>query len=50
VRDVLSKSLGSNNAANVAKSTLQALQMLRQREEILRGRGIAVSAPVSAGS
>jgi small subunit ribosomal protein S5 len=48
VRDVLSKSLGSNNAANVAKSTLQALQMLRQREEILRGRGMWTAAPAPA--
>jgi ribosomal protein S5 len=47
---VLSKSLGSNNAANVAKSTLQALQMLRQREDILRGRGMPVSAPAASAS
>jgi small subunit ribosomal protein S5 len=47
VKDVLSKSLGSNNAANVAKSTLQALQQLRLRDEILRGRGLAQPAPSS---
>jgi ribosomal protein S5 len=40
---VLSKSLGSNNAANVAKATLQALLRLRTREEILKARGIAVA-------
>jgi small subunit ribosomal protein S5 len=40
IKDVLSKSLGSNNAANVAKATLGALQQLRLRDEILRGRGI----------
>ena len=40
VRDVLSKSLGSKNAANVAKATLQALRRLRTREQILRGRGL----------
>lgn len=45
IRDILSKSLGSNNAANVAKSTLQGLQSLRLREEIYRGRGITVSTP-----
>lgn len=39
VRDVLSKSLGSNNPANVAKATLQALQSLRLREDVLKGRG-----------
>jgi small subunit ribosomal protein S5 len=42
VKDVLSKSLGSKNAANVAKATLLALQTLRLREEILRRRGLAV--------
>lgn len=40
VRDVLSKSLGSKNAANVAKATLQALRQLRTREQIYTGRGI----------
>ncbi len=44
VRNVLSKSLGSKNAANVAKATLSALQRLRTREDILRSRGITVSA------
>jgi small subunit ribosomal protein S5 len=43
VRDVLSKSLGSNNAANVAKATLTALLKLRSRDEIFRGRGIEVA-------
>ena len=41
-KDVLSKSLGSNNAANVVKATLGALQMLRLREDIYRGRGISL--------
>ena len=40
VRDVLSKSLGSKNAANVAKATLGALQSLRTREQILKTRGL----------
>ena len=44
VKDMLSKSLGSKNAANVAKATLKALQELRLREDILRGRGISVRA------
>ena len=42
VRDVLSKSLGSKNAANVAKATLQALHQLRRREAIQRLRGIKI--------
>ncbi len=45
VRDVLTKSLGSKNAANVAKATLKALCQLRQREEIYRLRGLPVPAP-----
>jgi small subunit ribosomal protein S5 len=40
VKDVLSKSLGSKNAANVAKATLGALQQLRLRHDIYRGRGL----------
>lgn len=49
VKDVLSKSLGSKNAANVVKATLEALLSLRLREDIYRGRGLEVrkvAAPV----
>jgi small subunit ribosomal protein S5 len=42
VKDVLSKSLGSKNAANVVKATLTALLSLRLREDIYRGRGIVI--------
>jgi len=42
VRDVLSKSLGSANAANVAKATLSALQSLRLRQQIFQSRGLAI--------
>ena len=42
VKDVLTKSLGSKNAANVVKATLQALLSLRLREEIYRGRGLEI--------
>lgn len=42
IKDVLSKSLGSKNPANVVKATLQALQQLRLREDIYRSRGLAV--------
>ena len=45
VRDVLSKSLGSKNAANVAKGTLKALHQLRRRESINRLRGLTVGEP-----
>jgi small subunit ribosomal protein S5 len=40
VRDVLSKSLGSSNAVNVVKATLDALSKLRPKEEIFRVRGL----------
>lgn len=49
IRDILSKSLGSKNAANVAKATLKALHQLRLREEIYRGRGLVMAA-ASAGA
>jgi small subunit ribosomal protein S5 len=40
VKDVLSKSLGSKNAANVVKATLGALVSLRLRKDIYQGRGL----------
>src|SRR5213078_3635290 len=40
IRDVLAKSLGSSNHANVVKATLAALRSLRRREEIFKARGI----------
>lgn len=42
IRDILAKSLGSSNHANVVKATIEALSALRQREEILKLRGVAV--------
>jgi small subunit ribosomal protein S5 len=45
IKDVLSKSLGSKNAANVVKATLKALQQLRLREDIYRSRGLVVRKP-----
>jgi small subunit ribosomal protein S5 len=39
---VLTKSLGSSNAANVVKATLKALLSLRLREDIYKGRGLAI--------
>lgn len=40
IRDVLTKSLGSSNAVNVVKATIDALLKLRPRSEILRVRGL----------
>ena len=42
IKDILSKSLGSKNAANVVKATLSALQQLRLREQIYRSRGLEI--------
>jgi small subunit ribosomal protein S5 len=42
VKDVLSKSHGSKNAANVVKATLGALQKLRLRADIYKSRGLSV--------
>jgi small subunit ribosomal protein S5 len=39
IRDVLAKSLGSSNHANVVKATLAALGALRKREQIYLLRG-----------
>ncbi|MCI0744433.1 MAG: 30S ribosomal protein S5 [Verrucomicrobia subdivision 3 bacterium] len=44
VKDVLSKSLGSKNPANVVKATLNALRQLRLRADIFRSRGLSVKA------
>lgn len=39
IKDVLAKSMGSNNHANVVKATLDALHQLRTKEEIYSARG-----------
>ena len=39
IKDVLGKSLGSNNHANVVKATLKALSLLRNRDEVMSLRG-----------
>ena len=42
VKDVLTKSLGSKNAANVVKATLNGLLSLRTREGIYKNRGLEI--------
>src|SRR5437868_13865777 len=43
IRDVLAKSLGSSNHANVVKATVEALRGLRRRDQIFKTRGIHLS-------
>ncbi len=52
IRDVLAKSLGSSNPANVVKATLDALTTLRPRDEIfkLRGKTLRVKTPAPAAA
>ena len=39
VRDIVAKSLGSSNHANVVKATLRALASLRTSDQVLADRG-----------
>jgi len=42
VRDILTKSLGSNNANNMVNATMQALKSLKTPKEVARLRGMTV--------
>jgi small subunit ribosomal protein S5 len=50
IKDLLAKSLGSGNPANVVKATLDALKQLRPKEAIFQLRGKAIKAPAVAGA
>src|SRR5208283_5582463 len=52
IKDLLAKSLGSGNPANVVKATLDALKQLRPKEVIfqLRGKTIKTATPVVAAA
>lgn len=42
LRDILTKSLGSNNANNVVRATLEGLKNLKRAEEVAKMRGKSV--------
>jgi small subunit ribosomal protein S5 len=42
IKDVLTKSLGSKNAANVVKATMKGLLSMRLRETIYKSRGLEI--------
>jgi len=50
IKDLLAKSLGSGNPANVVKATLDALKQLRLKENIFQLRGKTIKVPVVAGA
>jgi small subunit ribosomal protein S5 len=50
IKDVLAKSLGSSNHANVVKATIAALRALRRRDEIFKVRGIRGDGSAAAGA
>ena len=43
IRDILTKSFGTNNPTNLVKATIAALQSLRSRGEVERLRGVSLS-------
>ena len=47
IKDVLAKSLGSSNHANVVKATLEALGHLRTREQVMKLRGVRFGKPAN---
>ncbi len=47
IKDLLAKSLGSGNPANVVKATLDALKQLRLKDSIYQLRGKTVKAPAA---
>ncbi|MGW0039033.1 30S ribosomal protein S5 [Gordonia sp. NPDC003376] len=49
VRDVLAKSLGSDNAINVVHATVAALKMLQRPEEVAARRGLPIEDVAPAG-
>lgn len=42
IRDILTKSLGSNNANNMVRATISGLKSLKRAEDVAKMRGISV--------
>src|SRR5260370_287253 len=49
VHDILSKSLGSDNAINVVHATVAALKLLQRPEEVAARRGLPIEDVAPAG-
>ena len=43
IKDILTKSFGTNNPLNVVKATINALESLRSKSEVERLRGVSLS-------
>ncbi len=50
VRDVLTKSIGTQNPINLVKATMQGLHMLRRPEDVAKLRGISVREVLGVGT
>jgi small subunit ribosomal protein S5 len=49
IRDVLSKSLGSQNPINLVKATVTALENLRSPDEVAKLRGLSIAEVLGTG-
>jgi small subunit ribosomal protein S5 len=49
VRDVLTKSIGTQNPINLVKATMQGLEMLRRPEDVAKLRGISIKEVLGLG-
>src|SRR6266550_5935863 len=49
IRDVLTKSIGTQNPINLVKATMQGLEMLRRPEDVAKLRGISIREVLGVG-